>query len=533
MRFIATWAIILFSAILRLYHIDFGLPALNDPDELMFQMGAIRMLRGGDLNPGWFGHPATTTMYVLALVDIFAFGIGYATGQFVDAEAFAQSVFADPTLVILPGRLTMAAFGVLTVWLTIRLTSEFFDDRAAISAGLVLAASPLAVSWAQVIRSDIMATAFLLATLIAVVRYGRSPTRVRFAWAAACLALSVATKWPYALGALAMVSVLVDRWRIGGMSLRACLNKIMQFGMLAIAGLLVVSPYLLLAHETLKRNLQGEAQAHHLGATGGSPWQNLMWYGKGPILSGVGAFGIALAVIGLILICRQKLAARVLLPVLLGFIAVLTVQHLVWDRWALPLIPLLAIAVGAGISWLWDRSAERALWVRCLLPTATLAAIVAPLSMASVDNSRSRAHDTRQAASAWARSNIPAGSTVLIEQFSFDLQSAPWHILFPMGDAGCVDAKAMLAGKIDYATIEAARGTRAIVDYGTVAPERVESCRADYAIIAQFDRYAAERKDFPKEYQMYQSLIDSGRERVVLTPQISHQSGPIVRVVEF
>jgi hypothetical protein len=31
---------------------------------------------------------------------------------------------------------------------------------------------------------------------------------------------------------------------------------------------LMASPYLLLAHETVLRNLQGEAQAHHLGATG-------------------------------------------------------------------------------------------------------------------------------------------------------------------------------------------------------------------------------------------------------------------------
>ncbi|RYE51272.1 MAG: hypothetical protein EOP18_12365, partial [Rhizobiaceae bacterium] len=58
----------------RLYSVAFGLPALNDPDELTFELGAIKMLSGPTLNPGWFGHPATTTMYVLAVLTIAIFG---------------------------------------------------------------------------------------------------------------------------------------------------------------------------------------------------------------------------------------------------------------------------------------------------------------------------------------------------------------------------------------------------------------------------------------------------------------------------
>src|SRR3990167_440537 len=146
-------AVLFVAAALRLQHIDFGLPALNDPDELMFEMGAIRILRTGTLNPGWFGHPATTTMYVLALVDLIVFAAGYVSGHFASPTAFADAVFADPTLVILPGRIVMAAFGVLSVWLTMRLADELLDRKVALGAGLVLAVSPLAVTWAHVIRS--------------------------------------------------------------------------------------------------------------------------------------------------------------------------------------------------------------------------------------------------------------------------------------------------------------------------------------------------------------------------------------------
>ncbi|WP_039331769.1 ArnT family glycosyltransferase [Novosphingobium subterraneum] len=531
---IAMMAVLVLAAALRLRHIDFGLPALNDPDELMFEMGAIRMLRTGTLNPGWFGHPATTTMYVLALVDLIVFGVGYVTGHFASPTAFADAVFADPTLVILPGRIVMAAFGVLSVWLTMRLADELLDRKVALGAGLVLAVSPLAVTWAQVIRSDIMATSFLLACLIATARHAREPSNSRFVWAAVWLALAVATKWPFALGALPMIAVLLNRWSKGEASFRESLARVAAFGALTLALLLLISPYLVLDHETLWRNLQGEAQAHHLGATGGSPWQNLVWYGQGPVLNGLGLSGSLLAIWGLWLIARHGFAARILLPVLLGFIMVLAAQHLVWDRWALPLLPLMAIALGAAASRVASRVASLGFRAQRLALPVILTGVAAPLAAAALDRTEARAEDTRQAASAWALGNIPPGSTVLIEQFAFDLQAAPWRILFPMGDAGCVDAKAMLAGKIDYATIEAARGSRAIVDYGTLAPERASSCTADYAIIAQYDRYAAESDRFAGELRMYQTLLQQGQERVVLRPQENApRSGPVVRIISF
>lgn len=531
---IAVVAVLFVAAALRLQHIDFGLPALNDPDELMFEMGAIRILRTGTLNPGWFGHPATTTMYVLALVDLIVFAAGYASGHFASPTAFADAVFADPTLVILPGRIVMAAFGVLSVWLTMRLADELLDRKVALGAGLVLAVSPLAVTWAQVIRSDIMATSFLLACLIATARHAREPSNSRFVWAAVWLALAVATKWPFALGALPMIAVLLNRWSKGEASFRESLARVAAFGALTLALLLLISPYLVLDHETLWRNLQGEAQAHHLGATGGSPWQNLVWYGQGPVLNGLGLSGSLLAIWGLWLIARHGFAARILLPVLLGFIMVLAAQHLVWDRWALPLLPLMAIALGAAASRVASRVASLGFRAQRLALPVILAGVAAPLAAAALDRTEARAQDTRQAASAWALANIPPGSTVLIEQFAFDLQAAPWRILFPMGDAGCVDAKAMLAGKIDYATIEAARGSRAIVDYGTLAPERASSCTADYAIIAQYDRYAAESDRFAGELRMYQTLLQQGQERVVLRPQENApRSGPVVRIISF
>lgn len=59
----------------------------------MFEMGAIKMLRGATINPGWFGHPATTTMYGLALVNILVCSCSKLLGWFPDVKSFGDAAF--------------------------------------------------------------------------------------------------------------------------------------------------------------------------------------------------------------------------------------------------------------------------------------------------------------------------------------------------------------------------------------------------------------------------------------------------------
>jgi hypothetical protein len=70
---------------LRLWHLGFGLPSLNDPDEAFFVMTALDMLREGRLNPCWFGHLGTLLFYLLAMVIVAV----AATGSAIGAVAFA------------------------------------------------------------------------------------------------------------------------------------------------------------------------------------------------------------------------------------------------------------------------------------------------------------------------------------------------------------------------------------------------------------------------------------------------------------
>jgi len=527
-------AILVVAFLLRLQSIHFGLPALNDPDELTFELGALKMLRGPTLNPGWFGHPATTTMYVLALVTAAVFGIGHLVGKFPTVGSFADAIYADPSWVMLPGRIAMAVFAVATIYLTYRLASELFGRRTALAAAALLAVNPVHVTWSQVIRSDMMACFFMLLCMLAALRIARQDRWRDHVFAALWLGAAVATKWPYAMTALALCGAAALRMASHSADRRRSMLRLALSGAMALGFLLLISPYLLLDYQTALANMRGEAQIHHLGATGGAPWDNAWWYLSGPVLTGFGIVGLALATCGLAIMARRREALAIIMPVALGFFLLLCVQNLVWERWVLALMPLLAIAGAVGLA------ALEAVLAQCTSTRFASGAIAAMLAVALLQpglhaeaDARARLNDTRQLASAWAHTNVPAGSTVLVEHFAFDLQPEPWHFIFPLGDAGCIDAKAMLHGKVQLHTVEAGKGARSNVDYGTVAPAMRGTCATDYAILTQYDRYAAERTAFPEQYAAYREMLARGQLVATFSPRYGAVGGPIVRIIRF
>jgi hypothetical protein len=532
-------AILLVALGVRLATIRFGLPALNDPDELMFEMGALRMLRGLTLNPGWFGHPATTTMYVLAIVNVLMVGFAIAAGYATSLKGVVGLIYADPSWMILPGRIAMVAFAIWSVWLTWRLTTRFFGWQAGAIAALLLALNPVAVNWSQIIRSDVMACTFMLLCLHAaadIAERGRTRDHARAAW---WLGLAIATKWPFALTVLAIGGAALVAARSGRTTPRRAAIAVVATGIAAIAVLILVSPYLLLDHQTVLKNVRGEGQLHHLGATGGGFWANLWWYLSGPLYRGFGPGGVVLLLLGAIRLPRHRIAFATLAPVAIAFVLLFSRQTLVWERWALPLMPIGAIIAGLGFMVLRDAlahvlpdtRARRA--VQAVVLAIVLGLCFVPLAVAAWSDGRARMTDTRQLASAWARRHVPHGRTILVEHFAFDIVGEPWRFLFPMGDAGCVDAGALLHGKIDYATIERARGTRSNVDYGTIAPDRADTCRADVAILTQYDRYRLEQALFPREAATYRRLLAQGKVRATFAPRPGHVAGPVVTIVSF
>jgi hypothetical protein len=526
-----TLALLLVVALwLRLSSIGFGLPALNDPDELMFELGAIRMLRGHTLNPGWFGHPATTTMYVLAVVNVLVGLGGWICGRFASLEAFGTAVYADPSWIILPGRLAMTAFGLGTILLTYRLAKRLWGEEVALVAAAVLTLSPVHISYSQIIRSDMMACFFMLLAMLAALNIAERGRWRDHVLAAFWLGCAITTKWPFALSFLPIAGGIWLSWRAGRIGTRAGLVRLIVTGLLGLCFCALLSPYLVLDQATVVRNLTGESQVRHLGSTGGSIWFNARWYLAGPLCTGLSIAGLLLLLPGIATAAGRPRIAVLLLPLLASFFVLLCAQTMVWERWAMPILPLCAILIALGLSRVAGWAGAR--W-RTAVGVLAAAAVAVPLTLTSLAQARERMHDTRQLASAWAIAHIPAGSTVLVEHFAFDLLPQPWHFLFPMAEAGCVDAAAKLHGKIGYGSIDQARGTRANVDYGTVAPARRDTCRADFAIFTQYERYKAERSAFPEEYAAYRDYVARGDTVARFVPRPGEIGGRIVTIVDL
>jgi hypothetical protein len=514
----------------RLGSIHFGLPALNDPDELMFELGAVRMLRGLTLNPGWFGHPATTTMYVLALVNVVTFLIGWLLGLFPSVSAFADAIYANPGWVILPGRIAMTIFALGTLALVFHIGRRLSDERTALIATALLTLSPVHITYSQIIRSDMMACFFMLLCISAALNIADRNRWRDYGFAALWTGLAIATKWPFALSALAILGAVFILLRTGRITMWQAWVRLAGFGVLSIAFLLLVSPYLLLDHETVLRNLTGEGQVRHLGSTGGSIAQNAYWYISKPLRDGLSLVGLALVPIGAFFLARRGTAVAILMPLIAGFFLLLCSQSMVWERWMLPLLLLCAILAAAGISGIVSLLADRS---RPALIAIVMAGIMIPQALRAQADASERMNDTRQLAARWARAHIPAGSTVLIEHFAFDLVGEPWHFLFPLGHAGCVDALGMLKGKTGYAPVDQARGTRANVDYGTMDASQRASCRPDFAILTQYDRYRIEQNAFPAEYAAYRTLLAHGRIVARFEPRAGKAGGRMVTIVAF
>jgi hypothetical protein len=522
--------ILLLAAGLRVRGIGFGLPALNDPDEPLFMMTAIEMLRNNSFNPGWFGHPGTITLYCLALVSLAVGAIGVATGHYADSDAFVRAVYADPGILFLPARLMIAACGVLCVYLTWRLGRRIGGARTGLIAAGFLAVNSVHIDYSQVIRTDIQVSIFMLLCLMSSLAIAGKGRLRDYVLAGLFVGLGCATKWPAAT--IAISPIAVGLWRIARGERDAA--KLLAFASAAVAGLLLASPYLLLDYPTVIRNLSGEARPIHPGATGGGLLANLGWYLGEPMLGSFGVAGLALAGLGIVLLpMRNRVAAIAIMPGVAAFVVLISIQALRWERWLIPLLPIAAIAAGYAVTCFAEVLRKRSgRSLRGFEPIAALLLIV-PMASAAQARADARANDTRQLASAWARAHIPARSSILVEHAAIDLIQGPWRLLFPLGTAGCIDARAALAGRIRYAEAETRRAGSPLVDLGSVAPASLPGCRARFAILSHYDRYRNDKAQYPAEWLRYAELTRGATLRQVIAPVAGVRGGPTIYIFEI
>lgn len=511
----------------RLWGVSFGLPSLFDPDEPLFVVNGVKLLKEQTLNPGWFGHPATTTFYALALIDIGVYAWGALAGLWASPEEFTRFLYTDPTLLFLPGRLFIVACGLGCIATTFVLARRLFGLSVAAAAALFLALSPLHIEYSQIIRSDMTASLFMLLSLLSATGMTNG-SRKHAILAGVMAGLACASKWPAALIIVVPICLSLTGMSQPGSSFRARVTEAAIVGFSSLAALFIVSPYLLLDWQTVVANLGSEGRTQHAGATGGTVIENFLWYIKGPLVDAFGLPLLLLSVVGIGAASRDRRHVIFLLIPTFLFMALISSRALIWARWVVPILPLLAILSAIAFFALLNQITPTR--IRFMSGVVAMVLLAGNLAFSARLRAIERTHDTRDLAADWVIRNVPRGNSILIEHIAYRLYSGGWSFRYPMGSAGCVDGVAVLKGRVKLKDVEKTQGGRPAINIGSIAPEKIDSCYADFAVFTKYDQYLQEEERWAPELKIYSTLMKRAQPCVTFRPVPGRIGGPIVRI---
>jgi len=301
----------------------------------------------------------------------------------------------------------------------------------------------------------------------------------------------------------------------------------------AIAALLIVSPYILIDYQTVLTNILVEGRPRHLSQTSGGFIQTLSFYLLHVIPDALGWPVMVLSVAGLMLSLTGRWNRQQAIPIavpVLTFLALISLQSIMWPRWALPLLPFLAIAAALVVGGLKVRVTRFGTPMAAAILASVVTILVTPLAIGAFNGGVERSNDTRDQAISWISKHAPVGSSVAVETPAVALLKGPWSLRFPLGMLGCIDPRQAMAGQVDYDDVASATKGRININLSTVPQNKSSTCRADYIIVNELDRYLAEARYYPNELANYRSLLVDMRQVAIFIPRKGKSGGPIVRI---
>lgn len=493
------------------------LPLLPDPDEATFAEAAVRIAATGNLDPGFYGHPGSTLIYPLAV----AYRIWHAL------SAHGRLLHADPLLIdhywrnfdeyYLLGRLLSVGAGVVALALLVLVGRRAWGAwRVGLAAGWLLALNPVIVYYAKMVRTDTVGMAFGLLAVYLALRILEFPTWREHLLAGAAAALAAAGR--YFVGVVALLVLAANLLALPRS--RRAWALLAGSAAAALAVFALANPAMVTNVGEVLTDLRTEARATHLGADGLSPLGNLWWYASAALPQTVG-MALAAALLGVATTAVEqrrgadRRGAWLLLLYLAAFVAVISLSALHWARWLIPVLPVVLLFAGAGITFATAALARRMGWSRgedrfvfALLLAALLATNGVTLVRRTIQDA---GENTRLLARAWMIETLPAGALLLQEAYGAPLQETP----------------------LQSETI------RALVD---VIPEPFRAAADlqplrdrgyDYVVVSSaiYDRFLAEAERYPAEVAFYERLFAQGNLVREFAPAWN-QSGPVLRIYQ-
>lgn len=429
--------ILVLASILRLWGIWHGYPFSYYPDEQHLVNRAVSF-GSGDLNPHWFHKPGFL-MYLLFFEYVLFFLVGKVAGIFQGVDSFAVYFFRNSWPFVIIGRITVALFGIATVYMVYRIGKRFWSKSAGLYGALFLALSYGHVFGGQDVKADVPCVFFTVVSMYYLIRVAKEGFRTRdYILSGLFAGLGTATKY-YSIIFLPSI-LLVSAWEIftrknarlfvkyiysvaafwgiyfavSPFNFIDPLGRRSTFGMLTRIWNRIVPLKINLfpplegqnAADFLGRNIEGNYILHSI-----SNYFKVMFSTEG---AGI-VIGILFCLSAIWFLRKASLAGAALLsfPFIFSFVAVISYPSYAEVRHQLVVYPFLCLAAGislAGFSF----SGRRPLKVACV----TAALLLFPLGAIIANNIHHSRTDTRTMAKYWIEENIPSGTRLMLDEYS-------------------------------------------------------------------------------------------------------------------
>jgi hypothetical protein len=516
--------VLLGGLMLRLYGVNYGLPFLYHADEGLFVQKAGLILANRDLNPHWFGAPGTTIIYTLCLIFTSLFLIGRTFGAFNTPGEFRDFFYHDPTIFYLTGRVAFVVIGVASLIMLWMIARRVFSRSTALVVVVLFALNPLHIFHSKIIRPDILLTFFMLLAFWFCIEIQKKQTWFSYIFAGLFSGLAIVTKYPGIISAVLVAAAFVMNkvWR------KTEFLKLAASGIACVLAAFAASPFLFLDFTTVLKDVAQEARLRHLGATGEGILQNLAWYVLNPLLGTFTLGGILLAAVGLLLCIKSRKKFNLLLVAFVVLFSIfISGLSLRWERWIIPIFPFVCILAGYGWDWVIAKMhvllrPRIAQWVSI----GILCGITIPLLKADLIQGREMSNkDTRTIAREWILGNIPAGSSLLIEEWAPQLPKERYKF-FEIRSGELTEVN---VAEIDLAAFRPKGRVGALKDLDAIHRQKVE-----YLVLSNwYDRFVAEKNKYPDYAQIvavYDRLIKNGSKIYEVKRKPGFNRGSTIRV---
>jgi len=405
--------IVVAAAAVRLMFIRAGLPGLNmaSPDEGTVVPKSVRLLTSDtNFNPRWFLYPSGYMMALAGVVTLMrpfvSPGPGLEYGGYLD-------IMANPDKYMLAGRAISVFAGVVVVIATYLIAKHICGKRWALAAAALIALSPLAVNYSHFAVTDMAMTALLALSCWRIIVASTTNRFRDVLIGVALLGLAVSFKYNAGLFLIPTFAWLLLR-RTPSIGRR--LAEAFAAGVVALATFLVGTPYALLDWTTFKRDLIKQNTIQKDGWLGFESTPSGFIYNITPNLTtALGVVALILVVVGIVAGIRRHSAADLLLwPYAVGTYIYISRWNANFDRYLLPILPILAVAAAYGARQLWQTLPTR--WRR---PAPAIALIIALLAQPAVGTVKTLHHlaqpERRLEALTQIEAMIPSGTHIAYE----------------------------------------------------------------------------------------------------------------------